>query len=136
MAHIHVPETDRHLEDPREIADFLKPLGIIYECWDIGGHLGERATDEQILEAYRPEIERLKAAGGYVTADVINVTPQTPGLQQMLDRFNKEHRHTEDEVRFIVRGRGIFHINPVDQPVFALQVGPGDLINVPAGTRH
>jgi mannose-6-phosphate isomerase-like protein (cupin superfamily) len=42
----------------------------------------------------------------------------------------------EDEVRFIVRGHGIFHIHPPTGPVFSIEVSAGDLINVPAGTPH
>jgi 1,2-dihydroxy-3-keto-5-methylthiopentene dioxygenase len=30
----------------------------------------------------------------------------------------------------------VFHINPVDRPVFAIEVWAGDLISVPLGTRH
>jgi cupin superfamily acireductone dioxygenase involved in methionine salvage len=81
-------------------------------------------------------VEALKQRGGYITADVINVTPDVPGLQAMLDRFNKEHTHAEDEVRFIVKGRGVFHIHPPTAPVFSIEVEAGDLINVPAGTEH
>jgi 1,2-dihydroxy-3-keto-5-methylthiopentene dioxygenase len=53
----------------------------------------------------------------------------------MLAKFNKEHWHDEDEVRFIIEGRGIFHINAGDS-VFVLEVGGGDLIRVPRGTHH
>src|ERR1041385_8540053 len=56
--------------------------------------------------AYAAEIEQLKARGGYVTADVIDVTDSTPGLDAMLAKFSTEHWHDEDEVRFIIRGRG------------------------------
>jgi 1,2-dihydroxy-3-keto-5-methylthiopentene dioxygenase len=78
----------------------------------------------------------LKARGGYTTADVIDVTPDTPGLDAMLTRFNSEHWHDEDEVRLIVEGRGLFHIHPVNGPVFVIEVYPGDLIRVPKGTHH
>jgi 1,2-dihydroxy-3-keto-5-methylthiopentene dioxygenase len=54
----------------------------------------------------------------------------------MLARFNREHWHDEDEVRFIVRGRGLFHIRPRDGGVLALEVEAGDLIRVPRGTWH
>jgi 1,2-dihydroxy-3-keto-5-methylthiopentene dioxygenase len=54
----------------------------------------------------------------------------------MLAKFSKEHTHTEDEVRFILQGRGVFHINPGDRPVFGIEVWAGDLISVPLGTRH
>ena len=74
--------------------------------------------------------------GGYVTADVINVNPETPNLETLLDRFRSEHTHSEDEVRFILKGRGLFHIHPPSGPVFAIQVEAGDLINVPKGTQH
>jgi 1,2-dihydroxy-3-keto-5-methylthiopentene dioxygenase len=136
MARITIPDENRRLEDPAEISAFLRPFGIWYEKWDVAGRIGEDATNEEILAAYAPEIERLKAQGGYVTADVINVTPQVEGLDAMLNKFNKEHTHSEDEVRFTVQGGGIFHIHPDNGPVFAVQVESGDLINVPAGTRH
>jgi 1,2-dihydroxy-3-keto-5-methylthiopentene dioxygenase len=72
-----------------------------------------------------------------ITADVVDVTPDIPNLQAMLDKFNKEHRHAEDEVRFIVKVRGIFYIHPEgDAPLFSIEVEEGDLINVPAGTKH
>jgi enolase-phosphatase E1 len=71
-----------------------------------------------------------------VTADVIDVRPETPNLDAMLAKFSREHWHDEDEVRFILEGRGVFHVHPQDGPVFAIEVGPGDLIRVPRGTWH
>jgi 1,2-dihydroxy-3-keto-5-methylthiopentene dioxygenase len=136
MARIRIQDEIREISDPQEICAFLQPFGICYEKWDVGGRIGPDATSEEILAAYAPEIERLKAAGGFVTADVINVTPETPGLDAMLAKFNKEHTHSEDEVRFTVKGSGVFHIHPQNGPVFAIQVEAGDLINVPCGTQH
>ena len=56
------------------------------------------------------KIDEMKRRGGYVTADVIDVNPSTPNLEAMLARFDKEHTHDEDEVRFILAGRGIFFL--------------------------
>jgi 1,2-dihydroxy-3-keto-5-methylthiopentene dioxygenase len=67
---------------------------------------------------------------------VINVKPETPGLDAMLNRFSKEHWHDEDEVRFIVHGRGLFHIHPPKGKIFSLEVVKGDMIRVPRGTHH
>jgi len=136
MASIRIQDENREITDAQEICEFLKPFGIWYETWDVEGRIGAEATSEEILAAYAPEIERLKRAGGFVTADVINVSPETPGLDAMLAKFSKEHTHSEDEVRFTVRGSGVFHIHPKNGPVFAIQVESGDLINVPAGTQH
>lgn len=136
MARIRIQDENREITDVEEIRTFLKPFGIWYEKWDVEGRIGPDATNEEILEAYAPEIERLKAAGGFVTADVINVNPNTPNLDAMLAKFSKEHTHSEDEVRFTVKGGGVFHIHPENGPVFAVQVESGDLINVPCGTQH
>lgn len=136
MATISIPDENREIKDVEEMREFLKPFGIWYEKWDVDSRVSPDATNEEILEAYEPEINRLKEAGGFVTADVINVTNDTPGLDAMLDKFKSEHTHSEDEVRFVVKGSGVFHIHPENGPVFAVTVEGGDLINVPNGTRH
>lgn len=138
MAVIRILEEERSLTAPAEIRAFLHPFGIHYDRWPVAGRVDRDASAAEILQAYAPEVETLKARGGYVTADVIDVTPEVPNLQAMLDKFNKEHRHAEDEVRFIVKGSGVFFIHPENPPgpLFSIQVEEGDLINVPAGTRH
>ena len=99
-----------------EIAEFLAPFGIWYE--KLGRRRARRPRRHQRGDPgrYAPEIERLKQRGGYVTADVINVTPETPNLDAMLAKFSKEHTHSEDEVRFTVKGSGVFHIHPDERP--------------------
>jgi 1,2-dihydroxy-3-keto-5-methylthiopentene dioxygenase len=136
MALVRVPEENRTLEDDSAIAAFLAEYGIEYERWTEGPDVASHATSEAVLDAYAGKIAQLKARGGYVTADVIDVTAETPGLEGMLARFNSEHWHDEDEVRFIVEGRGLFHIHPPQGPVFAIEVEAGDLIRVPKGTHH
>jgi 1,2-dihydroxy-3-keto-5-methylthiopentene dioxygenase len=136
MARLRIPDEQREISDPDEIRAELAPHGIWYEKWDVESRVGPDASSEEILAAYEPEITRLKQQGGFVTADVINVTPQTPNLDAMLAKFAKEHTHSEDEVRFTVKGSGVFHIHPQHGPVIAIQVESGDLINVPRGTRH
>jgi 1,2-dihydroxy-3-keto-5-methylthiopentene dioxygenase len=136
MARITVPDEKRHFDDPQQVSEFLKPHGIVYERWGVERNLNDDPTNEEILEAYKPEIERLKKQGGYATADVINVTPSTPNLDMLINKFNKEHIHTDDEVRFMVKGAGLFHIHPKTGPVFSIRLEAGDLINVPAGTQH
>ena len=136
MARIRVEDEGRDITDPQQVSEFLAPFGIWFEHWDVEGRIDKNASNEEILETYAPEIDRLKERGGYVTADVINVDPSTPNLDAMLDKFKKEHTHTEDEVRFTVSGRGVFHVNPDNGPVFGIYIESGDLINVPAGVRH
>lgn len=137
MALLRIPSEDRVIDDVDAIRSFLLPHGIHYDCWEVAGRINRDASQEEILAAYEPEVTALKERGGYITADVVNVTPDIPNLQEMLDKFNKEHRHAEDEVRFIVKGRGIFYIHPENgDPIYSIEVEEGDLINVPAGTKH
>jgi 1,2-dihydroxy-3-keto-5-methylthiopentene dioxygenase len=136
MATVHIPSENRQLTDAAEISNFLKPFGIWYEHWQVAGRLSPTASDADILNEYAPEIEKVKAAGGFLTADVINVHSETPNLDAMLAKFNKEHTHSEDEVRFTVEGKGVFHLHPEGGPVFSVTVESGDMINVPCGTKH
>jgi len=138
MATVRIPDEKRTLTAQDDVTRYLATLGIDYERWPGAQRVPQHASAEEVLAAYGPEIEQLKARGGYVTADVIDVTAQTPGLEAMLAKFNTEHWHDEDEVRFIVRGRGLFHVHPKDGdgPVIAIEVEAGDLIRVPRGTWH
>ena len=136
MAVLKIPDEGRSVTTNEEIAECLGSCGISYERWEANEAVSENAPVEEILRAYAHQIEKLKAEGGYVTADVIDVNDQTPGLDVMLAKFNREHWHDEDEVRFIVGGRGLFHIHVKDKPIMAIEVEPGDLIRVPRGTLH
>lgn len=136
MAIVRIPEQDKTITDPGEIRTFLDGMGVSYESWEPSHPVGPDAPPEEILDAYKGEIDRLKAEGGYVTADVIDVKSDTPNLQAMLDKFNKEHWHDEDEVRFIIEGRGLFHLAIEGHPVCSVEVTAGDLLRVPRGTHH
>jgi 1,2-dihydroxy-3-keto-5-methylthiopentene dioxygenase len=136
MAVIRVPEEQRVVAGEEGVTSFLAAQGIDYERWASAHALATDAPAPEVLAAYGAEIDRLKARGGYVTADVIDVKPDTPGLDVMLAKFSREHWHDEDEVRFILEGAGVFHIHPRSGPVFAIEVGAGDLIRVPRGTWH
>ena len=120
MAIVTVPAAARRITEPAEITEFLAGNGIHYERWPLEDRVDPAAPADTILAAYAPEIDDLKRRGGFVTADVVDVYPDTPNLEAMLAKFSKEHTHTEDEVRFILQGRGVFHINPGDRPVFGI----------------
>ena len=136
MAVVTVPDKNLTLSDTAEIKSHLASIGIDYERWENQRNVSPDASAEEILDAYSDEIEQMKAKGGYVTADVIDIKPDIPNLETMLDKFRPEHWHDEDEVRFIVKGCGIFHIAPKDANVVAVKMMAGDMIRVPRGTYH
>jgi 1,2-dihydroxy-3-keto-5-methylthiopentene dioxygenase len=135
MAQIRIPDEGRSIGDPDAVRSFLAGCGIEYEQ-TTGIDVAPDAPPDALLTAYGDTIDDLKARGGYVIADVIDVWPHTPNLDAMLKKFSSEHWHDEDEVRIIVDGRGLFHIHPPGRPVFAIEVEAGDLIRVPKGTHH
>ena len=134
MAVLRFPPAERVIESEAEVRSELAALGIDYERWDLS-RVPADSPAEAVLAAYAEEIDAMKRRGGYVTADVIDVNPETPGLEAMLARFDKEHTHDEDEVRFILAGRGIFFLH-LGQKVVSVEVGPGDMLRVPRGTTH
>ena len=135
MATVRIPAKGRQLADPVEIRRELAAIGIDYERVEVPPEIAT-APAARVLESYEAELAKLRARGGYVTADVIDVTPATPGLEAMLAKFSREHWHDDDEVRLIVSGSGIFHIHPKNGPIVAIEVEAGDSIRVPAGTLH
>ncbi len=136
MAVVTIPDKNSVLTNADEIKAHLASIGIDYARWENAQNVSPDASADEILAAYSAEIEEIKATGGHVTADVIDIKPDVPNLETMLDRFRPEHRHDDDEVRFIVKGCGIFHIAPENGDVSAVKMTAGDLIRVPKGTNH
>ena len=135
MAIVSVPTDGLKISVPAQIRDYLSKIGIDYDQWQIV-ELAQDADDQAVLNAYAEKIDKVKQAGGYTSVDVVNVHSATPGLDEMLNKFNREHWHDEDEVRFVVQGQGLFHVHPAGRPVVAIEVGVGDMIRVPRGTHH
>lgn len=142
MAILTIPDENRALQDYDKVRDFLAGINIDYEHWEPVADLQHDASYDEILSAYSKQINELKRRGGYVSADVITVNKDTPGLDAMLAKFNIEHRHDEDEVRYILSGRGLFHIHLQQQQqqqrdqVVVVEVEAGDLICIPRNTLH
>jgi len=144
MATILFQETNERYSTQDKVASFLESRGILYEQWDITklpADLQENysLTDEDkqtILNTFSTEIKDVSERRGYQTADVISLSDSTPNLEQLLVNFQQEHHHTDDEVRFIVSGHGIFAIKDEEKGFYSIELNPGDLISVPVNTRH
>lgn len=120
--------------DENEIREVLAEHGVPYERW--GVRTEESASDEEIIKAYAPDIEKLKSERAYVTTDLVALSKQTPGLDAICAKFDKEHHHAEDEVRFTVAGEGVFEILSDEASNLKFTAQPGDLIVIPAERRH
>ncbi|MFI8478947.1 1,2-dihydroxy-3-keto-5-methylthiopentene dioxygenase [Pseudomonas sp. NPDC078700] len=121
-----------HLED---IASTLGSVGVRFERWQASAPIAAGASSDDVLAAYRDQIDQLMTERGYVTVDVVSLAADHPQKAELRAKFLDEHRHGEDEVRFFVAGRGLFTLH-IDDFVYAVLCEKNDLISVPAGTRH
>jgi 1,2-dihydroxy-3-keto-5-methylthiopentene dioxygenase len=129
-------------EKTDEITRALAAVGVSFEQWNVRDALDVQATDADVLAAYADDIERVRAAHGYHTVDVVRLrrADQTDAEWNTMakgarEKFLAEHTHADDEVRFFVEGRGAFYLR-LDGKVHVVVCERGDLLGVPAGTQH
>ena len=122
-------------EDADAIAATLAGIGVRFERWQAGATVRPGDPQEAVIAAYRLDIDRLIAAEGYQSVDVVSLHANHPQKVALRQKFLAEHTHGEDEVRFFVAGQGLFSLH-VDGRVYEVLCSQGDLIGVPAGATH
>ncbi len=105
-------------------AEELNAQGVTYEQFE---------TDET---KYKGPLEALMKERGYVTMDQVKMFADMPNFQALCDKFVGEHLHTDDEVRFLLAGSGVFEIRSQDDRWMKVIVEPSDFILVPANRFH
>ena len=131
-----LPDTPlQTLTEHAAIARALGVVGVRFEQWAVNQPIQPGASQDEVISAYRADIDRLMTTEGYQSVDVISLAPDHPDRAALRAKFLDEHRHSEDEVRFFVAGSGQFTLH-IDNRVYDILCEQGDLIGVPAGTRH
>ena len=128
----HEPATYR---EHAAIASELGKVGIRFEQWEALQPIAPGASQDEVLAAYKVDIDKLMAETGYQAVDVISLTPDHPDRATLRQKFLNEHTHSEDEVRFFVAGAGQFTLH-IDGKIYDVLCESGDLIGVPDGTPH
>lgn len=127
--------------EPIVISDFdtiqgkLQSINVLFQRWQAECEISSDASQESILDAYQNSIDHLNDLYGFKTVDVIHVTPDHPEKKALRQKFLAEHTHDDFEIRFFVRGCAIFYLH-VGSNVYMVQCNQGDLISVPAHTKH
>ncbi|MDN5782984.1 MAG: acireductone dioxygenase [Luteimonas sp.] len=121
--------------DGDAIARELRKIGVTFERWQATQAIAPGASPEDVMAAYRTDIDRLVAERGFKSVDVVSIAPDNPKREEMRARFLDEHFHKEDEVRFFVAGSGLFTLHVGDK-VYEIECVKDDLIAVPDGTTH
>jgi 1,2-dihydroxy-3-keto-5-methylthiopentene dioxygenase len=128
------------------IQDRLGKLGITLRHWPApaGARAQELLEKQSLTDAEKEEVlglvegrfQELKREKGYQTRDLIVIHEGIPNLAEMLAKFDKIHYHSDDEVRYILAGKGYFGFVEADGSQFLLEVSGGDYINVPKNAEH
>lgn len=137
MAVLNIPDTNFSTRDVAAIRSFLNARGVWFDQWQANAEFDADADQDTILAAYADVLQPFMAKHQYRVADVLNINSETPNYEAIRAKFLSEHTHTEDEVRFFVEGQGLFWFHLKDEePVFNVLCEAGDLISVPANSRH
>jgi 1,2-dihydroxy-3-keto-5-methylthiopentene dioxygenase len=143
MAVLTLRKSKQVITDRAQVEKTCRDANVIYEVWGterMPKNLSSRnlsdAEKAQLLTAFDVEIQRLYKTRGYKTADVVTLYPETPNIDAMLAKFDKKHLHTDDEVRFVVQGRGVFTLFTPNGEIIDAELHPGDFITVPANYKH
>jgi 1,2-dihydroxy-3-keto-5-methylthiopentene dioxygenase len=102
----------------------------------LGGHGVLTMQLDTNASHYRAPLDAFALRHGYVEEDQVSLSPETPSLEAICAKFTGEHLHTEDEVRFVLEGEGIFDIRSTDSRWMRVEVSAGDLIVVPKDRYH
>ncbi|HEY5038136.1 MAG TPA: cupin domain-containing protein [bacterium] len=105
-------------------AQELNRHGVTYEQMD---------TNEA---TYKAPLEQVMKERGYVTMDQVGMKPDMLNFEAICQKFVGEHLHSDDEVRFVLKGSGVFEIRTTDDRWMKVIVEPGDFILVPANRYH
>ncbi|MBU0657026.1 MAG: cupin [Gammaproteobacteria bacterium] len=129
------PQQAESYTDYSAISELLQTFGVRFERWEANAPLADNASQEEVIAAYRADIERLMEENGFQSVDVVSLTPDHPDKDMFRNKFLAEHTHSEYEVRFFVDGQGLFYLHLGDK-VYTVLCEKGDLISVPAGATH
>ncbi|KIM75444.1 hypothetical protein PILCRDRAFT_13531 [Piloderma croceum F 1598] len=89
--------------------------------------------------SWEHQIDGVAKERGYKNRDIINVTKKALGdmYETKLKGFFEEHMHEDEEIRYMLSGRGYFDIREHSTEAWIrVQLTPGDLLVLPAGIYH
>ena len=145
MAKIIFPDGSQ-VTELEQIQAMLNKIGITLNFWELPSGNTEKQLLEQaalsdvekntVLQSVDHRFEELKTSQGYTTRDLIVLHENIPGVDEMLAKFCAIHYHTDDEVRYILDGKGYFGFVDQTENQFMVEVTAGDYINVPANAEH
>ena len=79
--------------DHERIARELGQVGVRFEQWAAVQPIVPGASQDEVIAAYRADIDRLMREKGYRSVDVISLAPDHPDRATLRRKFLSEHTH-------------------------------------------
>jgi 1,2-dihydroxy-3-keto-5-methylthiopentene dioxygenase len=121
-----------HVED---IASTLAEIGVRFAHWPTAVARPVDNSVEVVLATYQAQITQLMNETGLAVVDVLSLMPGHPQQLELRAALLQERSHAGDYVHWCVAGRGLFALH-IGAQVFEVLCEKGDLIALPAGTKH
>ncbi|MEW5306061.1 MAG: hypothetical protein WDW38_010002 [Sanguina aurantia] len=103
----------------------LAQLGVLYWQLDADAH----ETD--------PKLAAIRKVYNYSYMEIISIAAdKLPNYEAKIKSFYEEHIHSDDEIRFILDGKGYFDVRDLEDRWIRILCNKGDLIVIPEGIYH
>ena len=81
-------------------------------------------------------VDQIAVERYYKNRDEIVVSPEKMGLafEEKVRMFFNEHLHEDEEIRYILDGKGFFDVRNADDEWIRISLEKNDLLILPAGT--
>lgn len=124
------------LNHQEDIAVELSGIGVSFARQELAAPVTTQTSSDEVLAAYRAEIERLYGQQGYTLADVIRLDENQPEKERNSQRAACLVERTGGrEALLFVAGRGLCCLHVGDE-VYAVMCEKGDLLSIPAGMKR
>lgn len=118
-----------------DIAAALEDCNVRYERWPLAADIDPESGQDEIIEAYRTQIDEIMQEYGFQAVDVVRLSKRPESADEIDEPCGSEHSHIDYECRLLVEGRGCFILHTA-QHRYELTAEAGDMLCLPPGLMH